>query len=247
MSLIRFIKGLQEITDTYEESIKCTKDLQQVLDFVRKYCAKGEKCTGRIYHGNFQVLKDLDRGTWHEIQKAVVTTKVVNPAIQNYLEEYTFRIQYYRNVVHQIDVRAKTYCAKEAMKDFKKDFSQIPDVKAEAVEEVKVEKIEVDFSSMTILEVLDMFDKEVKKFGDTADSGTFENVKHIRAELDKKLEELPIAQKAKYMQGCSKVDVFLSTLTTQFANPVMRMQIKSVAANYVAQMRAEIAQMMTIE
>ena len=70
LKLIRIFKAFKEMTDKYEGTLKCSKDLDATLDFIKNTWP--EKQAKSLYRcGRFRVAKDVNWNTWHEIELQV--------------------------------------------------------------------------------------------------------------------------------------------------------------------------------
>ena len=240
MGIIRVYKAFKGITDRYEASFECAKPLAPTLDFIRKYQGNGLYRAGKL-----RVAKDVDMGSWHVIEMQVQARGVATGTVLNVLESIVYQVFYHRDVAYKISVSLRAVDPIKTFNEFKSALdSKIETVKAEPIPVVKEEK--VDLSGMSMVEMLDVFDKSVKAFGANVSRQSFEKVKAVKAEIENKIEELPIKERAAYTACMSKVDTFVNAINTQFNNPAMAASVANFAGTYVSQMRAEIANMAAI-
>lgn len=243
--LMRFIKAFQNKTDDYTGNIKCAKPLKDVLAFAKSYMGKGSKNTGKLYHGDFVVVKDRDWNTWYEIEKHV-QDKTPTGTIKNVLETMLFRIQYYQGVATKVELQIRSTNAKLCFDEFEKDFAAIPDVVAPAAAPAPTVLPLGDLSDKTIAEVLDIFDKATKAFAENACKPTFDNVVAAKKALEEKVEALEIGKRAPFTQSIAKIDTFISAINMQLSNPAMASSAQNFAGTYASQIRAEIVQMASL-
>ena len=238
LGIMRMIKAFKGVTDKYEGTIKCSKDLNATLEFIKTtYVEKSGKTLYRA--GKFRVVKDVNWNTWHEIELQVKNPKGI------VFESVVFRIQYYQNVVNQITLDLRAIDSKATFEDFKKDLNELPDVKAApAPAPVKVEP--VDFSDKTMADALKVFEDAVTAFGENASAATFAKVKAVRDAINNKIKTLEPKEKAAFMSSMSKIDTFVNAINMQLSNPAMASSVASFAGTYVSQMLAEVAQMQAL-
>ena len=240
MGIIRIFKAFKGITDKYEGTIKCSKDLNATLNLIRKYQGKGLYRAGKL-----RVAKDVNWNTWHEIELQVQAQDPVTKRVVNVVESIIFRVQYYNQVVNQITLDMKAVDSKATYKEFEAELAKLPDVKA-ATPPPAVKEEPIDLSEKTMLEALDLFEKSIIAFGENVNQSTFAKVKAIKAEIGKKIATLDPKEKAAFMSGMSKIDVFVNAISSQFANPAMASSVASFAATYVSQMLAEVANLQAL-
>lgn len=240
LGIMRMIKAFRNVTDKYEGTIKCSKDLNATLEFIKTtYVEKSGKTLYRA--GKFRVVKDVNWNTWHEIELQVKNPKGM------VFESVVFRIQYYQNVVNQITLDLRAVDSKATFEDFKKDLNELPDVKvspAPAAAPIKEEVI--DLSEKTMSEALNLFENAITTFGENAGVASFAKVKAVKEAINKKIKMLEPKEKAAFMSSMSKIDTFVNAINMQLSNPAMASSVASFAGTYVSQMLAEIAQMQAL-
>jgi|GEM_PF-2894179 len=237
MGLIRLYKAYTGKFSDYSGSFKCNKPLQPTLEYVRKHLTK----TLSVYHTKLKIYEDVDYRTWHHIVKHTDDKA-------NIIEEMEFSVMHYNGVVYQIDVKVHSACPDKVFAEFKKALDKnVKDsptaVSAPAVAPAPQE----DYSQKTIPELVTLLSKAVKNFGANITKENFLQVKNIKTALEDKVEDSTSPAKAKYLSHLSKMDLFISTLSTQYANPAMARSVPTVAGTYVSQMKAEIAEMQALE
>lgn len=240
-SIIRIFKAFKGITDKYEGTIKCSKDLNKTLEFIKNtWPAKQEKSLYRA--GKLRVAKDVNWNTWHEIELQVQAQNLVTKQVLNVLETIVFRVQYYQNVVNQITLELKAVDSKATYEEFEKALAELPDVKA-APAPAPIKEEVVDFSGKTMADALSAFEDAVNAFGENVGMPTFAKVKSIKDAVSKKIKTLDAKEKAVFMSSMSKIDTFVNAINMQLSNPAMASSAASFAGTYVSQIMAEIAQM----
>lgn len=235
MNLMRLIKTLKGQVETYEASFECSKPLNEVLEVVRHFREKKD-----FWLGSHGVLKDVKNVGYYDIGKGPQGAMVSNPKIL-----WHFTVMYMNGVAYQIKVRLETCCPKIVFEEFKALIDQIPDVESQGVV-VEEEIPQIDYSSKTILELLNLFDEASGKFLDAPNVSTFAPMKEIKAELSKKIKELPLGKRGAISQPMSQIDMYMSTIDMQVSNPVMAAQVASFAGTYVSQIQSQLLQMMTV-
>ena len=250
MGIWRFIKSWRNITDDYTGTVQCNKPLNETVAFIKDYLGKGSKTkyTGANYHvGRFTVVVDKDNVTWYEIKKEIQEVQAVSGRITKVLESMRFHILQYGGVANKIQVTIRATCSKLCFEEFEKDFlAAVPDATGPIQAPPPAADDLGDLTEKPLLDLLDIFEKTAKKFGNEASKPTYDNVKKVRTEVGKRVDDMDIKARAPYNQALSKIDTFISALDMQFANPAMAANIKSFAGNYASQMQAEISQMVAI-
>lgn len=234
MNLMRLFKTLTGKVETYEASFECSKPLEDVLETVRHFREKKD-----FWLGAHTVLKDVRNFGYYEIGKGPKSIMASDPKIL-----WRFTIMYMNGVAYQLKVRLETCCPKIVFEEFKALIDKIPDV---AKPEIVVEEVpKIDYTSKTVLELLNLFDEASGKFLDAPHKETFEPMKEIKAELSKKIAVLPLETRGQFAQPMSQIDMYMSTIDMQISNPVMANQISSFAGTYVSQMQAQLLPLITI-
>lgn len=243
MEIIRFIKAFAGMRDKYRATIDCTKPLNETLDFIRSYMEKGSTNTGKLYHGDFVIAKDVNMGTYYQIEKQVQDLSPMGQ-VKSVMEEIIFRINYIGCVATRVDMDIqKTTCSKKVFDEFVEDFKAIKDI--ELTEENTKPAPKLDLSEKTMAEALDIFEKAVKKFGNEVNKTNFEALKEVKAEIEKKIDDMPITDRTKYSKNLAQIDTFIGALNMQFSNPATASQVQNFAGTYVSQMKSEIAEMIS--
>ena len=243
LGIIRIFKAFKEITDKYEGTIKCSKRLDETLEFIKNTWP--EKQAKSLYRaGKLRVVKDVNWNTWHEVELQVQARNPVTKQVVKVVETIIFRVQYYQGVVNQITLDLKAVDSKATYNEFEKALAELEDVKAAPAPVIKEEVL--DFTDKTMQEVLTAFENATTAFGEKAGVETFAKVKAVRDALNKKIKTLEPKEKAAFMSSMSKIDTFVNAINMQFSNPAMASSVASFAGTYVSQILAEIAQMQTI-
>ena len=243
LGIIRIFKAFKEITDKYEGTIKCSKRLDETLEFIKNTWP--EKQAKSLYRaGKLRVVKDVNWNTWHEVELQVQAQNPATKQVVKVVETIIFRVQYYQGVVNQITLDLKAVDSKATYNEFEKALAELEDVKAAPAPVIKEEVL--DFTDKTMQEVLTAFENATTAFGEKAGVETFAKVKAVRDALNKKIKTLEPKEKAAFMSSMSKIDTFVNAINMQFSNPAMASSVASFAGTYVSQILAEIAQMQTI-
>ena len=241
LGIIRIFKAFKGITDKYEGTIKCSKKLDETLDFIKNtWPSKQAKSLYRA--GKLRVVKDVNWNTWHEIELQVQAQNPVTKQVVNVLETIIFRVQYYKGVVNQITVELNAVDSKATYAEFEKALATLADVEA-APAPAPVKEEAVDLSDKTMAEALSLFEDAVTAFGENVGMPTFAKIKSIKDAISKKIKTLDPKEKAAFMASMSKIDTFVNAINMQLSNPAMAASAASFAGTYVSQMLAEIAQM----
>jgi hypothetical protein len=243
LGIIRIFKAFKGITDKYEGTIKCSKRLDETLEFIKNTWP--EKQAKSLYRpGRLRVVKDVNWNTWHEVELQVQAQNPVTKQVVKVVETIIFRVQYYQGVVNQITLDLRAVDSKATYNEFEKALAELEDVKAAPAPVIKEEVL--DFTDKTMQEVLTAFENATTAFGEKVGVETFAKVKAVRDALNKKIKTLEPKEKAAFMSSMSKIDTFVNAINMQFSNPAMASSVASFAGTYVSQILAEIAQMQTI-
>lgn len=239
MGIMRIFKAFKGVTDKYEASFKCNKDLESTLNFIRKYQGKS------IYRaGKLRVAKDVNHITWHEIELQVQARNPATKQVVNVVETIAFHIFYYQNVTTQITLYLDAVDSKATFADFKKALDKLPDVKGAADAPAPAQEEKLDLSDKTMAEVLAVFEEAINEFGASVNKGTFAKVKTVKAEISKKIAQCAAKEKAAFMASMSKIDMFINAIDMQLAHSTS--SAATFAGTYVSQMLAEVAQMQAL-
>lgn len=244
LGIIRIFKAFKGITDKYEGTIKCSKKLDETLDFIKN--AWPNKQAKSLYRaGKLRVVKDVNWNTWHEIELQVQAQNPATKQVINVLETIIFRIQYYNGVVNQITMDLKAVDSRATYAEFEKALGELADVKA-APAPAPVKEEVLDFTNKTMIEALSALEGAVSAFGENVGVVTFAKVKSIKDAINKKIKGLDPKEKAAFMSSMSKIDTYVNAINMQLSNPAMASSAVSFAGTYVSQMLAEIAQMQAL-
>ena len=109
LGIIRIFKAFKEITDKYEGTIKCSKRLDETLEFIKNTWP--EKQAKSLYRaGKLRVVKDVNWNTWHEVELQVQAQNPITKQVVKVVEIIVFRVQYYQGVVNQITLEFIVCC-----------------------------------------------------------------------------------------------------------------------------------------
>ena len=157
---------------------------------------------------------------------------------------YNIRISHFGEAIRSMEIRYKTYGAAYTVKLYiKKMEKELKDF--DPGEQVVVEQPKVDYSGKEMPELLEILDKKISEFGADANATTFNEILPVKEALDKKINAIPLAKRGGYSGPLSNLNMYISTLKTQLANPVV--DVSQFAGTYVSQMQASVAQMASLE
>lgn len=240
MGVIRIFKAFKGITDNYEGTIKCSKDLNATLNFIKTYQGKGLYRAGKL-----RVVKDVNWNTWHEIELQVQAQNPITKQVLNVLERITFRIQYYQQTVTQITLSLNAVDSKATFEDFKKDLAKVPNAR-KAVVAPPTQSAIIDLSGKTMTQALTIFENSVVEFSNSVNQPSFSKVKAIKAAISKRIMVLPPQSKAAFLSHMAKIDMFINAIDMQFSNPALAASVVSYVKTYSPQMLVAIAQMQAL-
>lgn len=157
---------------------------------------------------------------------------------------YNIRISHFGEAIRSMEISYKTqgaaYTVKQLIKKMEKELKDF-----DSGEQVVVEQPKVDYSGKEMPDLLEILDKKISEFGADANATTFNEILPVKEALDKKINAIPLAKRGGYSGPLSNLNMYISTLKTQLANPVV--DVSQFAGTYVSQMQASVAQMASLE
>lgn len=126
------------------------------------------------------------------------------------------------------------YTAKDA---FKRMNKAIPDFAGEPVEEIKV----VDYSSNTLNELVDIFDKKLQEFSQKPGNASLADLDNLKNTMNNKVNEMPIAERAPFGKPLANIGMYIDALKTQFK--MSALNPTQFVSTYVPQISASLAEL----
>lgn len=248
LNLKRTAMAAKNTTDRYQGSFACNKSLDEALEYVRGYCqpkVTKKKYRGFNYHtGAAHVTKDTNMNVYWEIQIQFGVHKLGDMGRMTVYETYGINLKYRSGVVYEVALNLNACDSKACFDDFKDDFLEaIPDLKGPAPQAAPQIAVAVDFTGVSMLQALESFDKVIDQFGANVNESSFKKLRAFKYALTNKINSLPFQEKGKFSQPMGQIDMFVSTMEGQFANPAMASSVASFAGTYVAQMKAAVGSM----
>ena len=106
-------------------------------------------------------------------------------------------------------VEGAAFVAKDALKRMDK---ALPDFAGGPVEEIKV----VDYSSKTLKELVDIFDKKLQEFSKKPDKSSLAELDNLKNTMSDKVNEKPIAERGPFGKPLSNMGMYIDALKSQF-------------------------------
>jgi hypothetical protein len=234
----------KDIKDDYSGVVTCNKPRDEAIEYLRGYMQPKKtklKYTGFNYHlGNYTIKRDDGIASCWNIEGAFISTKLISMQGTEH-ETYRFQVMCMGEVATQVKLSVRGYDAKACFEDFKEDFlAAVPDCKTPPKPALA---IAVDFTGVSMLQALEAFDKVIDQFGANVNVDMFKKLRAFKVALTNKINSLPFQEKGKFSQPMGQIDMFISTMDGQFANPAMASSVASFAGTYVAQMKAAVGSM----
>lgn len=246
----RIAQATKNMVENYAASFSCNKPLEEALEYIRGYMQPKKtklKYRGSKYHAvntdGFHITKDTNMNIYWEIEGAWGAHNVLT---NHWVDKETmkFWVKYRAGVVFEVEVRVRAACAQTCWEEFKEDFLEaIPDLKGPAPKAAPQIAVAVDFTGVSMLQALEAFDKVIDQFGANVNESSFKKLRAFKCALTNKINSLPFQEKGKFSQPMGQIDMFVSTMEGQFANPAMASSVASFAGTYVAQMKAAVGSM----
>lgn len=126
------------------------------------------------------------------------------------------------------------YTAKDALKRMDK---ALPDFAGEPVEKIEA----IDYSSNTLNELVDIFDKKLQEFSKNPGNALLCELDNLKNTMNNKVNEKPIAERAPFGKPLANIGMYIDALKTQF-----RMSVSNPAqfvSTYVPQISASLAEL----
>ena len=126
------------------------------------------------------------------------------------------------------------YTAKDALNRMEKE---IPDFAGAPVEEIKI----IDYSSNSLQELVDIFDKKIQEFSKKPDNALLLEIDNLKNTINDKVNEKPIAERAPFGKPLANMGTYIDALKMQFqmgaGNPAQ------FVGTYVPQISASLAEL----
>lgn len=151
---------------------------------------------------------------------------------------YEVRIKHTGEIVHNLELEYRdegaACVAKDAIARMEK---KLPDYEGNVAEEVPV----VSYSANTLSELIALFDKNLNEFAKNPSASTFSPLLQLKASINDKINELPLAQRAPYGAPLSNIQMYLDALKMQINTGVGGTQFVGTYVPQIATSLAELA------
>ena len=222
--IFHIIETLTKKKSTYTASSNCKKKFSDVAAYVRENKLLGKSLAGRV-------VADMDSGAMFQYKYSYGSR-----GDDGY---YEVTIYHFGQAIQSMEVKlyesGAAYLVKKALATMDKELEDFAG-KQENIEEAP----KVDYSVNTMCELVDLLDKAISAFGSTPSVATFNDIATIKEALDKKISDIPLAERAPYSKPMSNISMFVDSIRTQLQIPGY--DIKNSAATYVSQMQSALAE-----
>lgn len=223
--IISIIETITKKQSTYTTSYEGKKKFSDVAEYVR-----AGKLLGKSLRGNATV--DTDMGS-------IFNYKYLFNGIDGSAGYYEVNIQHMGDVILSMKVKCHAegaaYVTKKQIAKMEAELKNF-EGKAEPVKQTPM----VDWSAKELPEILDAFDKKISEFNSNACVATFKEMLPVKEALDAKINALPLAERGKFSSPVSNLNMYINTLKTQLANPMI--DVKQFVGTYVPQMQSALAE-----
>ena len=151
---------------------------------------------------------------------------------------YSLTVNHRGENIISMDLNVKYEGAAYMAKDALKRMDQaLPDFAGAPVEEIKV----VDYSSNTLKELVDIFDKKLQEFSKKPGNSSLAELDNLKSTMSDKVNEKPLAERAPFSKPLSNIGMYIDALKTQFKmSPENPTQFVST---YVPQISASLSEL----
>lgn len=129
------------------------------------------------------------------------------------------------------------YTAKDALKRLEK---KIPDFEGAPAEEIPV----VDYSSNSLKELVDIFDKKLQVFSKAPSLSTLSELENIKNAMNDKVNEKPLGERATFSKPIGNIAMYIDALKMQLGNSAFNPT--QFVGTYVPQISAALAELATL-
>lgn len=210
---------------TYTGSCQTNKKFSDVAQYIREF-----KFLGSSLLGQTNIDTDMN---------SIFHFKYLSNGKDTREDYYEIKITHYGEAIQSMQITVfgagAAYKTKEAiaiMESKLKDF----DGNDEVVEPAPA----VDYSGNELPELLDIMDKKLQAFAANANTSTLDELVSVKDAIETKINAIPLAERGKFSSPMSQLNMFINTLKTQFANPML--DATQFVGTYVPQMQASLAE-----
>lgn len=213
---------------TYTTSCKPKKKFSDVANYVResKFYGKSEAGqvsvdtdTGALFHYKYLFDRTRSSGRHYEVKVFHAGETILNMEVKLY---DTGAAYYAKKSIAKMEA---------ALKDFESNEKQSQAPK-------------IDYSSKEFYELLDIIDQKIQAFANNACISTFNEIVEVKIAIDMRINTIPLDQRGKYSKAMSDLNLYVSTLKTQLANP--HIDVNQFVGTYVPQMQIAISELASL-
>lgn len=215
---------------TYTGSCKPKKKFSDVAKYVREGKLLGTSLIGRA-------VVDTDTGGVLFNYKYYYNGKSEEKGF------YEVTIQHFGESIQSMEIKLKNCGAAHMTKQvIAKMEAALEDYKGKA--EPIAEAPKVDYSGKEFPELLEIIDKKIQDFAANANVATFNEIIPVKNAIEAKVNAISLAERGAYSKPMSNLNMYINTLKTQLANPMI--DVNQFVGTYVPQMQAAIAELMAL-
>ena len=225
--LIESITGKMSI---YTGSCKPKKKFSDVAQYVREAKLFGNSLIGRA-------VVDTDTGV-------LFTYRYYYDGKSEAKGFYEVNVQHVGEIIQSMQIKLKN-CGAAYMTQqvIAKMEATLEDFGGKA-EPVAAEAPQEDYSEKDFAELLEIIDQKIQAFGANANTATFNEIVPVKNAIEAKVNAISLAERGAYSKPMSNLNMYVNTLKTQLANPMI--DVNQFVGTYVPQMQAAVAELMAL-
>ena len=224
-----WIEALTGKRSTYTGSCQPKKKFSDVAKYVREFKLLGQSTGG-------QVSIDTDTGT-------IFNYKYLFNGKDDSSGYYEVTVYHFGELIKSMEIKyhnpGAAYMTKNAIAKME---NALEDFEAKAEEVKSVPK--VDYSGKELPALLEIMDRKIQDFAANTTLATFNEIVLVKDAIDAKINAISLAERGKFSAPMSSLNMYMNTLKTQLANPMI--DVKQFVGTYVPQMQAAIAELAAI-
>ena len=200
------------------------------------------------YNDLIQYLRNIDpfKRTSSNIDGMDVNSGNIH-TLQYKGSQYSYRISVHHvgncatKLEMQVFCQAPNYTIKGYFESIEKKVKDYIPAKGGTAESTR--NTAADYTSFDMKALVEELDKKITALNNTPGKNALEELKAVKNAIDGKVNELPVAERAKYTKPLSDIGMYIGTLDTQLSNPVTAASAGRFIGTYVSQMQTSASQL----
>lgn len=221
-----WIEALLGKKSTYTGSCNPKKKFSDVAKYIREGKFLGKSTGGQV---------SVDSDTL-----SMFTYKYLFNGKNDQSGYYDITIYHFNEQIKSMEIKyynaGAAYMTKQAIAKMEAALEDFEGTTEKANETPKV-----DYSGKELLELLEIIDAKVQNFSKNANFATLNEIVPVKEAIEAKINEIPLAKRGAFSSPMSNLNMYITTLKTQFSNPMI--DVKQFVGTYVPQMQAAIAEL----